>query len=73
MQIKLRRKSSAGPSDGTTTATRLLANNFQGTNLVRPHRDSNRMPSKAIPPISHPDHLRPLQILIPDPAGKQNT
>jgi hypothetical protein len=49
MQIKLRRKSSAGPSDGTTTATRLLANNFQGTNLVRPHRDSKPDAQQSYP------------------------
>jgi hypothetical protein len=49
MQIKLRRKSLAGPSDRTTTATRLLANIFQGTNLVRPSRDSKPEAQQSYP------------------------
>ena len=73
MQIKLRRKSLAGPSDRTTTASRLLPNIFQGTNLVRPRRDSKPEAQQSYPVNLHPDRLRPLQILIRDPAGKQYT
>jgi hypothetical protein len=40
MQIKLRRASLAGPSDRSSAATRLIANIFQGTDLVRRHCDS---------------------------------
>src|SRR6266481_4770402 len=40
MQIKLRRASLAGPSDRSSAATRLIANIFQGTDLVHRHCDS---------------------------------
>jgi hypothetical protein len=40
MQIKLRRTSSARPSDRSSAGTQLIANIFQGTNVVRRRRDN---------------------------------
>ena len=73
MQIKLRRTSLAGPSDRSSVATRLIANIFQGTDLVRRRRDSPLEAPRTIPPIPHADRFRPLQILARDPAGNQYT
>ena len=73
MQIKLRRASLAGPSDRSSAATRLIANIFQGTDLVRRHRDSPLEAPRPIPQSPHAHHFRPLQILARDPAGNQYT
>ena len=49
MQIKLRRASLARPSDRSSAATRLIANIFQGTDLVRRRRDSPLDAPRTIP------------------------
>src|SRR5882762_483786 len=53
MQIKLRRASLAGPSDRSSAATQLIANIFQGTDLVRRHCDSPLDGPRAVPAIPH--------------------
>ena len=73
MQIKLRRASLAGPSDRSSAATQLIANIFQGTDLVRRHCDSPLDGPRAVPAIPHAYRLRPLSVLTRDPAGIQYT
>jgi hypothetical protein len=69
MQIELRRASLAEPSDRSSAATRLIANILEGTDLVR--RRHERL--TELPPISHADRFRLLQILARDPVGNQYT
>jgi hypothetical protein len=73
MQIKLRWTNLAGPSDRSSAATRLIANIFQGTDLVRRHCDSPLDGPRAVPAIPHAYRLRPLSVLTRDPAGIQYT
>jgi hypothetical protein len=42
---------------------RLIANIFQGTDLVHRHRDSLRQAQQAIPSTSHTDRLRLIKTL----------
>ena len=72
MQIKLRRTSLARPSDRSSAATRLIANIFQGTDLVPRRRDSP-LEAPNYPDNPYADRFRPLQILARDPAGNQYT
>src|SRR5438105_1514566 len=69
MQIKSRRASLAGPSERSSAATRLIANIFQGTDLVRRHRDSPLDGRRAVPAIPQAYRLRPLWVLTRDRAG----
>ena len=73
MQIKLRRTSLARPSDSSSAGTRLIANIFQGTNVVRRRRHNPFKAPRTIPTIPYADRFRPLQILARDPAGNQYT
>ena len=73
MQITLRRASLARPSNRSSAATRLIANIFQGTNVVRRRRDSPLEAQQTIPAIPCADRFWPLQILARDPAGNQYT
>ena len=73
MQIKLRRASLAEPSERSSAPTRLIANIFQGTDLVRRHCDSPLDGPRAVPAIPHAYRLRPLSVLTRDPAGIQYT
>jgi hypothetical protein len=43
---------------------RLIANIFQGTDLVHQHRDSLRQAQQAIPSTSHTDRLRLVKTLL---------
>ena len=49
MQIKLRRASLAEPSERSSAATRLIANIFQRTDLVRRHCNSPLDGPRAVP------------------------
>jgi hypothetical protein len=73
MQIKLRRTSLARPSDRSSAATRLIANIFQGTNVVRRRRNRPLEAPRTMPAILHDDRFRLLQILARDPVGNQYT
>ena len=73
MQIKLRRASLAGPSERSSAAARLIANIFQGTDLVPDAVIDYARPSKLSRQSSHADRFRLLQILARDPGGKQYT
>jgi hypothetical protein len=73
MQIKLRRASLAGPSERSSAATRLIANIFQGTNVVRRRRDMPLEAPRTMPAILDADRFRLLQILARDPVGNQYT
>jgi hypothetical protein len=73
MQIKLRHTSLARPSDRSSAATRLIANIFQGTDVVPRRRDSPLEAPRTIPAIPYADRFRPLQMLARGPAGNQNT
>jgi hypothetical protein len=73
MQIKLRGAGLAGPSERSSAATRLSANIFQGTDLVRRHCDSPLDGPRAVPAIPHAYRLRPFSVLTRDPAGIQYT
>jgi hypothetical protein len=61
-----------GPSDRSSSAARLIANIFQGTDLVYQRRDSLREAQQAIPPTSHTDSLRFLKTL-PEIQPANNT
>ena len=73
MQIKLRRTSLERPSDRSSAATWLIANVFQGTDVVPRRRDSPLEAPQTITTIPYADRFRPLQILARDPAGNQYT
>ena len=73
MQIKLRRKSLAGPSDRSSAVTRLITHIFQGTDPVRRHHYRPREVPRTMPAILDAHRFRPLQILARDPAGNQYT
>ena len=61
MQIKLRRASLAEPSERSSAATRLIANIFQRTDLVRRHCNSPLDGPRTVPAIPHAYRLRPLR------------
>jgi hypothetical protein len=73
MQIKLRRASLAGPSERSSAATRLIANIFQGTDLVRRHCDSPLDGPRAVPRFRTLTVSDPFRFLTQDPAGIQYT
>src|SRR5271165_1253934 len=73
MQIKLPQASLAGPSQRSSAAKPLIANIFQGTDLVHRHCDSPLDGPRATPAIPHAYRLRPLSDLTQDPAGIQYT
>ena len=73
MQIKLRRARLAEPSQRSSAATRLIANIFQRTDLVRRHCNSPLDGPRAVPAIPHAYCLRPPSVLTRDPAGIQYT
>ena len=73
MQIKLRLASLAGPSDRSSAATRLIANIFQGTDLVRRRCHSPLDGPRAVPAIPPAYRLRPLSVLTQDPPSIQYT
>ena len=60
MQIKLRRTSLGGPSGRSSAATRLIANIFQRTDLVRRHCNSPLDRPRTVAAIPHAYRLRPL-------------
>ena len=59
MQIKLRRASLAEPSERSSAATRIIANIFQRTDLVRRHCNSPLDGPRAVPAIPYAYRLRP--------------
>ena len=61
-----------GPSDRSSTAARLIANIFQGTDLVHRRRDSLREAQQAIPSTSHTVSLRLLKT-FPEIQPANNT
>ena len=73
MQIKLRRTSLARPSDRSSAAKRLIANIFQGTDVVPRSRDSPLEAPRTIPAILYADRFWPLHLLARDLAGNQYT
>ena len=73
MQIKFRRTSLARPSNRSGAAARLIANIFQGTDVVPRRRDRRLESPRTIPAILYADRFRPLQMLARDPAGNQYT
>ena len=73
MQIKLRRASLAEPSERISAATRLIANIFQRTDLVRRHCNSPLDDPRTVPATLHAYRLRPLSVLTRDPASIQYT
>ena len=73
MQIKLRRASLAESSESSGAATRLIANIFQRTDLVRRHCNSPLDGPRTVPPIPHAYRLQPLSVLTRDPAAIQYT
>jgi len=73
MQIKLRRASLAEPSEKSSAATRLIANIFQRTDLVRRHCNSPLDGPRTADAILHTYRLRPLSVLTRDQAGNQYT
>jgi len=73
MQIKLRRASLAEPSERSSAATRLIANIFQRTDLVRRHYNFPLDGPRTVAAIPHAYRLRPLSVLTRDAAGIQYT
>src|ERR1700731_1246143 len=62
MQIKLRRASLAEPSERSSAATRLIANIFQRTDLVRRHFNSPLDDPRTVPAV-------PPRLPSPTPLG----
>jgi hypothetical protein len=73
MQIKSRRTSLPRPSDRSSAASRLIANIFQGTDVVPRGRDNPFKAPRTIPTIPYADRFWLIQILATDPAGNQYT
>ena len=61
MQIKFRRTSLARPNNRSSAATRLIANIFQGTDVVRRRRDSPLEAPRTIPAIPYADRSGPFR------------
>ena len=61
MQIKFRRTSLAKPNNRSSAATRLIANIFQGTDVVPRRRDSRLEAPRTIPAIRHADRSGPFR------------
>src|SRR6266481_7347358 len=63
----------ARPSDRSTAPTRLIANIFQATDVIRRRRDSPLEAPRTIQAIPYADRFRPLRMLARDPADNQYT
>ncbi len=62
-----------GQARGAVLPSRLIANIFQGTDVVPRGRDNPFKAPRTIPTIPYADRFWPLQILARDLAGNQYT